>query len=93
MAKRNKQAMIPGSEELCFPDLDEAMNIYHGVKTERQELTEREVDTKAEVTRLMKEHKLKSYKSLAYDLIATRDTVTDDKTSVKRVPGSNGEAE
>ena len=94
-AKRPRQTILPGAEDLCLPDLDEAMNEYQATKMNRMELLETEIEEKGKVKELMIEHDVQEYKSIAYGLTAKRVHGEEDVKvkATKATPSDNGEME
>jgi hypothetical protein len=60
--ERPKQKEFAGMERPKIQELDDAAYELRDVRTERQALTQQEVDLAQRIAGLMKEHKLKTYK-------------------------------
>ena len=62
MPKKNgQQTQIPGTERKVHKDVRDAAETYREVRDERMELTEREVEAKADLMAAMKKHGLQKY--------------------------------
>ena len=85
--KKAKQGRLPGMQPKSIVELEEAMQDYDEVVSERMEMTEKEIESKHVVLGLMKKHKQPSYK---YGGFVWQNT-TKDELKRKRVKKEAGE--
>lgn len=74
-----QQLKMKGTEDPNYPDVEAAAEEYRDVRDRRMALTDEEVDKKEELHRLMKKHKLKTYRlpnsEHVAELVAGEETV------------------
>lgn len=79
MAKTKKQTSIPGTEPKSITEVDTAAEAYVEARDERMALTEKEVEAKGNLLRVMEKHDLTTY----------RDESADPPLLVIVVPGES----
>lgn len=88
-----KQPILPGAEVGMPPaiaEIDAAADRYCDNRDERMDMLKLEVEARNALAALMKQHKLTEYR---YDGKIVNLKATEEKLSVKRIPGTNGEAD
>ena len=87
MARRKKQAELPGIERRSIPEIETAAEAYVEARDERMARTDDEVSARDALIEVMNRHKLKVYKDETSDpplVITLEDTTVTVK--VKKVP-------
>lgn len=72
-----KQKDLPGMEDKVLEDLEAAAEKYAGIRDERQQLTNREIEAKADLLQIMKKHKKRNYDhgGIAVEIVMEKETV------------------
>ena len=90
--KRQKPGFLPGMEPPSIPELDDAAEVYFEAKTERQEASEAEKNTKNNLIEKMIAHGQTRYvtaNELVVDLLSKSNVSCKKKTEAKAE--TNGE--
>ncbi len=80
-----KQTSIPGTEPKSIKEIDTAAEAYVEARDERMKLTEREVEAKQNLIRVMEKHDLSTYRDESADpplLVIVEESVA--KVKVRR---------
>jgi len=91
--RKPRQAKLPEMKPEEFADIEEAARAYLDARDRRMEMTKAEVDTKAALLAVMKEHQLPSHEF--DDYLVTLDQTAELHVRKKKKPkaADNGEQE
>ena len=93
-SKRAEQLNVPGTERVTIVEVEIAAKAYRSILMERLDLTALETERRAELIRVMQEHKVEVYKyddDEGVELTVKLDTKT--KVKVRRADSAKDEDE